>query len=88
MGKRVNVIATSSTASIATLQTLWGLMLQQCTWYLEHTPAGDIRADYLNVIRSFLRDNGIDADAVHRDDVRKSLAELSDLKLPFGSNPF
>lgn len=86
MGKRVNVIATSSTASIATLQTLWGLMLQQCIWYLEHTPPGDIRAEMLQVIRSFLRDNGIDADAAHRNDVQTSLKKLESLQLPFGSN--
>lgn len=92
MGKRINVLTTTSAATIATtrerLHHLWRLLLAHFLWYLETTPAQDIRADYLAQIRGFLRDSNVDVDALHAKDVQKSLAELSDLKLPFGSNPF
>lgn len=84
---------TTSAATLATtpkerLQLLWGLVLQHCIQYMLTTPPKNIRADYLNAIRAFLRDNGIDADAVHRDDVKSSLKKLESLQLPFNGNPF
>lgn len=85
--------STAASTTLATtpkerLQLLWGLVLQHCIQYMLTTPPKNIRADYLNAIRAFLKDNGIDADAAHRDDVQTSLKKLESLQLPFNGNPF
>lgn len=42
-----------------------------------------LKADAMNVIRAFLKDNSITVDAEHEQDVRAGLTRLSDLGVPF-----
>lgn len=54
--------------------------------YLQTTPPERRRASMLEVIRSFLRDNGIQKDLTLHGDVQASLQSLSSLDIPFFSN--
>lgn len=78
-------LSTSATPIATPLHRLWALTLAACIDYLEQTPKGSIKADWLNVCRGFLRDNGIDAEVTSRLDVQQSLKKLQSLNLPFNS---
>lgn len=65
------------------LKEVWGLLLAECLRYLKETPPEQYQAQYLNVIRAFLRDNDITIDGNHLLDVQQSLAKLAALDLPF-----
>lgn len=65
------------------LQELWRLTLQECIRYMEDTPRGKLRANKLEVVRAFLKDNHITIDGGHLFDVRQSLSKLAALDLPF-----
>lgn len=72
-----------SRATVEQLQELHGLIADIMLTYLKETPSGQHTAFMLNVIRSFLVDNGIKKDLVMGADVRLSLKELTDMDLPF-----
>lgn len=72
-----------SRATVEQLHDLHGRIADIMLTYLKETPPGQHTAFMLNVIRSFLVDNGIKKDLVMGADIRLSLKELADMDLPF-----
>lgn len=68
------------------LQELHRLLCTTFLDYLQTTPPERRRASMLEVIRSFLRDNGIQKDLTLHEDVQTSLQSLSSLDIPFFSS--
>lgn len=68
------------------LQELHRLLCGIFLDYLRTTPPERRRASMLEVIRSFLRDNGIQKDMTLQEDVQTSLESLADMDIPFFSN--
>lgn len=76
----------SDPTAAASREALWGLwhsLLNTLTAYLEHTPPLEQTAAMLAIVRAFLRDNGIAADASAAKDLLSSMKELGELNLPF-----
>lgn len=69
------------------LKELWHRLLQTFLRYMRETPYQDLDPKYLNVIRAFLKDNGLDAEGSHQMDVEESLKRLSGMDLPFNLEP-
>jgi hypothetical protein len=65
------------------LWDLWEALLDHCVQYLETTPPEKRTAQWMELIRAVLRDNGIRVDAHSAKDVRESAAQLRDARLPF-----
>lgn len=68
------------------LQKLHALLCETFLDYFQTTPPERRRASMLEVIRSFLKDNGIQKDLTLHRDVQTSLESLSSLDIPFFSN--
>jgi hypothetical protein len=73
----------SNAAPQQQLWELWHLVLAALVAYFRETPADRINAAYLNAARAFLKDNGIAIDLGELKDVRRGIAELRALSLPF-----
>lgn len=65
------------------LQELHGVLCDRFLDYAKNTPPGKIRASMIEVIRGFLKDNGITKNLAQAKDVAASLEELSDIGIPF-----
>lgn len=68
------------------LQELHRLLAGTFLDYLTKTPQDECTASMLEVIRSFLRDNGITKDLTSYADVQSSLGSLTSLDIPFFNN--
>jgi hypothetical protein len=72
----------SNAAPQQQLWELWHLVLAALEAYFRDPP-DRINAAYLNTARQFLKDNGIQIDIGELKDVRRGIAELRALSLPF-----
>lgn len=75
-----------SPATREDLQEIHRLLTEAFFRYLQETPRENQRASMFEVIRSFLRDNGITKDLNLHKDVQTSLVSLASLDIPFFSN--
>jgi hypothetical protein len=73
----------SDRANREQLEELHGLLTQTLLAYMANTPPNKRRASMLEVIRSFLKDNGIIKNLEACQDVAESLGELTSLDVPF-----
>lgn len=69
----------------ATREQLWQLWQLLLDTFISDmgNPNYELRASYLDVVRAFLRDNGMTLNGMALVDARKSLSDLSMLSLPF-----
>ena len=74
---------TPLSAADAALWQLWQRLLDTLLQYFESTPPEQRRASMLDIARSFLRDNGVNAQGAGSGEVKQSLQQLRDMKLPF-----
>ena len=65
------------------LQELHGILVESLLTYMKDTPPQKRRAAVLDIIRAFLKDNGITKNLNSAKDVATSLEELSSLSIPF-----
>ena len=65
------------------LQELHGILVESLLTYMKDTPPQKRRSAVLDIIRAFLKDNGITKNLNSAKDVATSLEELSSLSIPF-----
>ena len=65
------------------LKELHGLLCESIFAYMRGVPPGKHKPAMLELIRQFLRDNGITKNLQSAQDVSESLEELTDLSIPF-----
>lgn len=86
-GKRGTTRATKGSISgdgPATAEQLWALwqLLMKAILELMERPE-QLKADQMNVIRMWLKDNHVSIHAAHEADIRESLVKLQALSVPF-----
>jgi hypothetical protein len=70
-------------ATQAKLWELHALLLEALLEHFRDPPGGRVSPVFAAIARSFLRDNGTVRDAIELRDLRRNLAELRGLALPF-----
>jgi hypothetical protein len=76
-------VAESRAATQDQLEELHRLVAERLLEYLTTVPVSEMSAQWLECARKFLAQNGIQANLGEIRDVRKSLAELATLSMPF-----
>jgi hypothetical protein len=73
----------SQRATREQLEELHGLLAKILLDYLKNTPPNRLRANKLEIVRSFLLQNGVKKDMNSGREVKAALADLSETDLPF-----
>jgi hypothetical protein len=78
--------ATTGPASAETMWALWHMMLAACQAILKDAATEGAKrptSEQLNVVRMFLKDQGVTTDVEHKEDIRANLSRLTDQSFPF-----